>query len=457
MRFLFGDRRAILQIAGSYQALWLGLAFVLLAGFFREYDQESLLHEPWYLFIPLLASLGLSLLLWLTLRSLPECRYHELPPAVEYRRLLTCLWMTAPLAVVYAVPVERFLSDYEAVRYNLYALGIVAAWRVLLFSRVASVLYGTSLRRVLFPLLLLSDTVMIVALVVYPLPLIEFMGGIQLTETESLINEVRLALIQLGVLAWPVLLIGTSLQAYSIQEPTLPNSEIRAVPVTLTVWAMCGFGLLVMLAACLITQPEQLRRYRVESLLKRQDYARARDLLIRTPRTAFPPHWEPGAGHLSDNNLIHELKVMLEAEELPDWVADVYGQRLVRWKGRGGRVRFFWRSLTEEDLPVLADFLTRYPIWSEKLNEKSDYIDEAGEHLREKLLEMIAPIDGESEPKRAWKDGSIGRGSLELFNSQNTEPLPSGENVGTTSEPDSAQTAPADSPDDSAPPPDSDN
>lgn len=404
-RFLCGDRSAIVRIAGSRQAIWLGLACVLLAGFFREYDQESLLHEPWYLVIPLFASLGLSLLLMLAIKSLPECRSHSLPPGVEYRRMLACLWLTAPLAVIYAVPVERFLTPYQAMQFNLSFLGIVSAWRVLLFSRVAAVLYGTSLKRVLFPILFLADTVMILAIVVYPLPLIEIMGGLQLTASENLINAVRFMLIQVGVLAWPILFIGTCLQACGKKANTVPISEILSVPVARSTWVMCGAGLLVMLTACLVTQPEQQRRYRVEYLLSSRDYAGARELLIRIPRTDFPPQWEPGAGQLADQYLLPELKVMLESEELPDWVANAYGQRLARMKGRGFRVRFFWMNLREEDLPVLADFLVRFPAWSEQLLQENEYVEADGTKNRNTLLEMIAAIQGGTEPTSAGEMG----------------------------------------------------
>ena len=48
--------------------------------------------------------------------------------------------MTAPLAWLYAIPYERFLSPVGATRANLWTLGLVAAWRVLLIIRVLVVL-----------------------------------------------------------------------------------------------------------------------------------------------------------------------------------------------------------------------------------------------------------------------------------------------------------------------------
>src|SRR5690349_21302235 len=65
LAYLVGSRKAVLQVANSRTALWLGLLFVLSAGFAREYDGEDLWHEPWHLMLPLVASLGTSFVLYL--------------------------------------------------------------------------------------------------------------------------------------------------------------------------------------------------------------------------------------------------------------------------------------------------------------------------------------------------------------------------------------------------------
>ena len=51
LRYLIGDRAAILAIAASRPAHWVGALFVLSAAFAREYDGEDLWHEPWHLVI----------------------------------------------------------------------------------------------------------------------------------------------------------------------------------------------------------------------------------------------------------------------------------------------------------------------------------------------------------------------------------------------------------------------
>jgi hypothetical protein len=52
-RFLFGSSAAIIKLSESKSTLWLGLIFVLSAGFAREYDGEFLLAEPGYVFTAL--------------------------------------------------------------------------------------------------------------------------------------------------------------------------------------------------------------------------------------------------------------------------------------------------------------------------------------------------------------------------------------------------------------------
>ena len=74
LRYLIGDREAILTIARSRHALWIGFLFVLSAAFARDYDGEDLLHEPWHLLLPLVASLGSSLVLFTLAYGVAACK-----------------------------------------------------------------------------------------------------------------------------------------------------------------------------------------------------------------------------------------------------------------------------------------------------------------------------------------------------------------------------------------------
>src|SRR5436305_1864048 len=61
IRFLFGSRRAILTLASQSNTVWLGLIFVLSAGFAREYDRTYLPDNLWVIALPMLAVAGTSL------------------------------------------------------------------------------------------------------------------------------------------------------------------------------------------------------------------------------------------------------------------------------------------------------------------------------------------------------------------------------------------------------------
>src|SRR5439155_26698401 len=169
LRYLIGDWQAILDIAADRRAFWVGLLFVLSAGFAREYDGEDLWHEPWHLLIPLAASLVSSFVLF-TICFVRVANNDPDRPSffAGYRSFLTLFWMTAPLAWLYAVPYERFLDPLDAVRMNLFTLGLVSLWRVVLMVRVARVIFGYSRATAPFLVLLFADVVALLALCFLP-------------------------------------------------------------------------------------------------------------------------------------------------------------------------------------------------------------------------------------------------------------------------------------------------
>src|ERR1700730_9671732 len=145
LRYLVGDRQAILRIASDRRAIGLGFLFVLSAAFAREYDGKDLLHEPWHLAIPLVVSLVASYLLFGLTYGVAQRKGANGPPFYSaYRMFLGLFWMTAPLAWLYAIPYERFFTSWGATVANLSTLACVALWRVALMVRVISVLMGYS-------------------------------------------------------------------------------------------------------------------------------------------------------------------------------------------------------------------------------------------------------------------------------------------------------------------------
>jgi hypothetical protein len=167
-------RRVSPAIQSHWQAyLAFGLFFTWLAGIGRYWDnpradlwQHLGLGSLAYVFV-------LALILWLLLAPLR-------PKSWSYRNVLLFVTMTAPPAVLYAVPVETFLSPAAAAQANAWFLAVVAAWRVGLLGvflrRVARLDWLTLLVATLLPL-----AIIVVALAMLNLEhvLFDLMAGIK--------------------------------------------------------------------------------------------------------------------------------------------------------------------------------------------------------------------------------------------------------------------------------------
>ena len=69
---------------------------------------------------------ALALLMWLIIKPLA-------PTDVSYRSFLGFIVMTSPPAILYAIPVERWMTLEEANQVNLWFLALVALWRLSLW------------------------------------------------------------------------------------------------------------------------------------------------------------------------------------------------------------------------------------------------------------------------------------------------------------------------------------
>lgn len=184
--------------------LGLGLACAWLAGVGRYWDnsradlwQHLGLGSVLYVF-------ALALLLWLLLWPLK-------PRNWRYRTVLVFVALTSPPAILYAIPVERFLSLQTAQQVNALFLATVALWRVILLwlflRRSAGLHFPEAVVGTLLPI-----TLIVVALTVLNLEhvVFQFMGGFDpAQETANDSAYVVLFLITLlSPFALPLLVIG---------------------------------------------------------------------------------------------------------------------------------------------------------------------------------------------------------------------------------------------------------
>lgn len=159
-----------------------GLFFTWLAGIGRYWDNPRA--EIWQLagFGSVAYVFVLSLILWLLLAPLR-------PKNWSYRNVLIFVTLTAPPAVLYAIPVERFMTPAHAAQANAWFLAVVAAWRVgllgVFFRRVARLPWLPLIVATLLPLAII---VVSLALLNLEHVIFDLMAGIR--EEDKSANDV---------------------------------------------------------------------------------------------------------------------------------------------------------------------------------------------------------------------------------------------------------------------------
>jgi hypothetical protein len=410
LRFLAGDRDSILRIANIPRAIWIGLLFVFAAGVAREYDREDLLHEPWHLLIPLVASLASSFLLYVLVHFVAWRRSAVQPSLIAgYRIFLTLYWMTAPLALLYAVPFERFLSAADAVRANLWLLALIALWRLLLMTRVIAVIYSAQYTAALAIVLSFADSVLLAALQFFPVPIFAVMGGVRLSEAEQVIQITTLFVSGLGFLSWPFWLICAAVVACHGEPqwryvPSLspPNRSISAGMWITAIAAVCAlFPLLP------FTQREQSLRQQVEIAMLNGQVKHALEVMSAHSWSDFPPHWDPPPKIAYRQSLpnITDLQEQILNMEVAPWVREQYDEKYAYWMH--GKLDYFgWHDMSQSELERHISILEQMPNAKEilrnghyGLTEKMEMADESLRSRIERLLEHAGvPIAPKNSP-----------------------------------------------------------
>jgi hypothetical protein len=337
-RYLVGERKAILEIAGNPRALWVGLLFVLSAGLAREYDGEDLLHEPWHLALPLVASLASSFVLFTVAYGVAVLKGEAVRPFFRrYAAFLGLFWMTAPLAWLYAIPYERFLGTVDATQANLATLALVAAWRVLLMIRVLQVGLGYSAAGAAALVMLFADGVVLAVVDFLPVPgLLGLMGGVHVPDSERVLSAVATYAMLLGVCSFPlwviaaVVLAVVSKPAWRVPPTTTgePAGDEPAPRLTRPLRILASLSVVGWLLVLPFTQAEQALRYRVERAFREGRLEDALTLMSAHRRADFPPHWDPPPrrffhARLDPPPLPAVLRIVAASETAP-WVRDVY-------------------------------------------------------------------------------------------------------------------------------------
>ena len=380
--YLVGRREDILAVAACPGILWIGGLLVLSAGLAREYDGEDLLHEPWHLVIPHVASLVTSVILYSLLR-LPAVRSKSAFSTFirEYPVFLALFWLTAPLAWIYAIPFERWMTPGAATQINLIMLGIVSLWRVLLITRIVSVVYKAEVGwRVLITVLAFGDAVMLAAVHFVPVPIFQLMGGIRLTESESVMLTTTCFLQLAG---YPMLFLLAIGYLCALPPTPLITDAISRSPSTVgrSTWGTVTFAVVVWIFVLPYTQPEQRLRGKVEGAISDGRIAEALHLMSAHQPGDFPPHWTPPPHVALTNQKVDITDVMQVVlnEHPAAWVRDIYVESFCR---KLPDAISWYRRPEEAELLSYLRILSRLPVedWND---DESWQMTNVGDVLRE--------------------------------------------------------------------------
>ncbi|HEX7862960.1 MAG TPA: hypothetical protein VF773_21685 [Verrucomicrobiae bacterium] len=288
-----GKAAAIREAACNRASLWTGIVLVLLTGIARNYDQNFVLESPFWLIGPLAFSffsgsfLYLILIRWFGKYESSDGQRNE----SRWATFMALFWLTAPIAWLYAIPVERFMDSYQAAQANITLLAIVSVWRVLLMSRVISVLLEVPFPRALGWVLVGAC---LEVLVVFFLGfffggalsqgILRGMSGMRNAPEEDLLGSV------LGFVctsSWVVLILNVIALAVKRSQGAvqpLPNLSPGRVP-----WPLLGALMVIWVAMAIVPQREQQRFAKHAALMEKAAYADAMAYLTKHRQSDFPP------------------------------------------------------------------------------------------------------------------------------------------------------------------------
>jgi hypothetical protein len=236
-------------------------------------------------------------------------------------------WMTGPIAWLYAIPVERMFDSYRATQANIALLAIVALWRVLLMSRVISVLQQVRFVRALgwvaVPACIEVVLVVFVGGIFSPAfgrRVMASMGGMRNSPEESLLLStlsIAGSTAFWGLIGLAILLV--LLRFKGVTRP-FPKQTPAGVP-----WISLLLLGLFWTAVAVRPQREQQRFVKHAAMVEAGQYREAVDYLAKLGREALPPgrRLEPSPYEYRAYDQLPETIAVLRSSD-PKWMRDMY-------------------------------------------------------------------------------------------------------------------------------------
>lgn len=398
--FLFGVESSIRRVLRCRLSLLLAFALVATAAMAREYDAVSWMHAPQDLLGPFAASLVICTVLFFTVQICLAVTGVKRDPQSDrirdYRVFLVGYWMTAPLAWLYAIPIETMAGEVVSLRFNLTLLSIVSIWRVLLFSRVVAIQFGLRWWVPLFWILVPCMVIAFFALLSAQLSMVSLMGGIRLTQTQQILVNYQSTVAGgcfYGII--PVLLVAL----VAIGTSSNPKHRFKEVgrgnvsmPKSVWLWPTVS-GALLLFAATLF-QPNLIRSTEVDSLLREGAIEEAIATMQAAGEDSYPVVWDPPPKHPDRGDGLPEISLIADAIQATNaerWIvdrlmvqADEIAMRQEGWYQGTGSLEYLRERLQFEDEETLDGMLVPF----QKLRELEVGDQKTRQH-REELIEII--------------------------------------------------------------------
>ncbi len=391
-RFLLCDAGAIRRVWGDPWSLALGALLLVSAALARHHDRHDLVRE-WHV---LLHGLGASLVNSMALYALMRLAWRRRLGYASFWRgyagFLGVFWMTSPLAWLYGVPYESWLNPSDAVRANLWTLALVSVWRVALMARVLQVVLGVHPMSAFWIVMLFANIAASAALLLAPLPTIQFMGGLDSRPAE--VQFMARVAFQVGcgaVLLLPVSLIaGIACVAKCRPRSTALPGRVRAPRPTL-VMALVLVIIAAWSWASWRARPALVRRDRLEALVARQEFAQAAAFMAALEREDFPPAWSPPRKADGHEATMLAMALALDEAGAPAWALRAYatnaGHEAVYW-GRHFEIERD-AAAREKRIAVQYGSRERFVAWLRIVVEHDEPLTEETRAEGRRLLEAL--------------------------------------------------------------------
>lgn len=364
--YLLGRSSAIREVADNRATIWTGIGLVLLTSIARNYDQTFIVEKPFlWLFGSLLFSvvsgtwLYLILYGWFVRRATADADGRKPGFWRQWRCFMGLFWMTAPIAWLYAIPVERFLDSMTAARANLILLGIVSLWRVILMARVIQVLTRARYHAVLLWVLVAAGVEILVVFFfggAFARAIMAGMGGMRNSPEESLMVGSLATVFMVAFWGTPVILVaalvaGGNQTANDLPAPDKSRWNGR--------WLLAGA--VVWMAVAIAPQIELSRNLKVEQYFAEGrfrdglDYLSAQQPGQFAPARVLPPN-------AFEYEIFSELPACLGVVEPDDaaWVREHLVRRLNQMMTHYHRWRSAGKVSYEEQVGLFRSGLESY-------------------------------------------------------------------------------------------------